>query len=72
MYGEEKRRQPPYDPPMTTKVLVYGYCVGVFSTRRVAAGSEGGGELKRSVAAWSFRMGLCSLSDSSRCRKTAP
>jgi len=23
--GSEKRRQPPYDPRMTTKLLVYGY-----------------------------------------------
>jgi transposase len=27
--------QPPYDPRMMTKVLVYGYCVGVFSSRRI-------------------------------------
>src|SRR6266851_4721672 len=26
---------PPYDPRMMTKVLVYGYCVGVFSSRRI-------------------------------------
>jgi Transposase DDE domain/Transposase domain (DUF772) len=25
----------PYDPRMMTKVLVYGYCVGVFSSRRI-------------------------------------
>jgi transposase len=35
VYGNEKRGQPPYDPLMMTKVLVYGYCVGVFSSRRV-------------------------------------
>ena len=35
VYGEEKRGQPPYDPLMITKVLVYGYCVGVFSSRRI-------------------------------------
>src|SRR5438552_2856874 len=34
-YGNEKRGQPPYDPQMMTKVLVYGYCVGVFSSRRI-------------------------------------
>src|SRR5229473_7267537 len=34
-YGEEQRGQPPYDPRMMTKVLVYGYCVGVFSSRRI-------------------------------------
>src|SRR5580704_7052705 len=35
VYGNEKRGQPPYDPLMMTKVLVYGYCVGVFSSRRI-------------------------------------
>ena len=35
VYGNEKRGQPPYDPQMMTKVLVYGYCVGVFSSRRM-------------------------------------
>src|ERR1700723_4010935 len=35
VYGNEKPGQPPYDPLMMTKVLVYGYCVGVFSSRRI-------------------------------------
>src|SRR5215469_15111167 len=35
VYGTEKRGQPPYDPLMMTKVLVYGYCIGVFSSRRI-------------------------------------
>src|SRR5271165_1039442 len=35
-YGDEQRGQPPYDPMMMTKVLVYAYCVGVFSSRRIA------------------------------------
>lgn len=35
VYGNEKRGQPPYDPLMMTKVLVYGYCAGVFSSRRI-------------------------------------
>jgi transposase len=35
VYGSEKRGQPPYDPLMMTKVLVYGYCVGVFSSRKI-------------------------------------
>ncbi len=35
VYGSEKRGQPPYDPLMMTKVLIYGYCVGVFSSRRI-------------------------------------
>src|SRR6202163_3170732 len=35
VYGDEPRGQPPYDPRMMTTVLVYGYCVGVFSSRRI-------------------------------------
>lgn len=31
----ELRGQPPYDPRMMTKLLVYGYCTGVFSSRRI-------------------------------------
>ncbi len=35
VYGEEKRGRPPYDPRLMTKLLVYGYCTGVFSSRRI-------------------------------------
>ena len=35
VYGDERRGQPPYDPLMMTKILFYGYCVGVFSSRRI-------------------------------------
>ena len=35
VYGSEKRGQPPYNPRMMTKLLVYAYCVGVFSSRRI-------------------------------------
>src|SRR4029077_15697448 len=35
VYEEEDRGQPPYHPRMMTKMLVYGYCVGVFSSRRI-------------------------------------
>src|SRR6266700_1828637 len=35
VYGDEQRGQPPYDPRLMTKVLVYGYCVGGFSSRRI-------------------------------------
>lgn len=34
-YEGEERGYPPYHPRMMTKVLVYGYCVGVFSSRRL-------------------------------------
>ena len=35
VYGDERRGQPPYDPSLMTKLLVYGYCVGVFSSRKI-------------------------------------
>ena len=35
VYEAEERGDPPYHPVMLTKVLVYGYCVGVFSSRRI-------------------------------------
>src|SRR5882762_9274953 len=35
VYEEEDRGQPPYHPRMMVKILVYGYCVGVFSSRRI-------------------------------------
>ena len=34
-YEAEERGQPPYHPVMMTKVLVYAYCVGVFSSRQI-------------------------------------
>jgi transposase len=34
-YEKDERGQPPYHPRMMTKVLVYAYCVGVFSSRRI-------------------------------------
>lgn len=35
VYEEEERGQPPYHPGMMSKILLYGYCVGVFSSRRI-------------------------------------
>src|SRR5713101_2467996 len=35
VYEDEERGYPPYHPVMMTKVLVYAYCVGVFSSRRI-------------------------------------
>jgi len=35
VYQDELRGQPPYDPSLMTKLLVYGYCVGVFSSRKI-------------------------------------
>ena len=35
-YEDEKRGGPPYHPRMMVKVLLYGYCTGVASSRRMA------------------------------------
>ena len=35
VYEKESRGQPPYDPRMMTKLLIYGYCTGVYSSRRI-------------------------------------
>ena len=37
VYQQEQRGQPPYDPRLMTKLLVYGYCTGVFSSRRTSS-----------------------------------
>ena len=34
-YEQEERGYPPYHPRMMAKILVYGYCVGVFSSRKL-------------------------------------
>jgi transposase len=35
VYETDNRGRPPYDPRLMTKLLVYGYCTGVFSSRRI-------------------------------------
>src|SRR5919106_4493989 len=35
VYEDEERGYTPYHPVMLTKVLVYAYCVGVFSSRKI-------------------------------------
>ena len=35
-YEGERRGGPPYHPRMMVKVLLYGYCIGVASSRRIA------------------------------------
>ncbi len=47
MYEGEERGSPPYHPRMMTKVLIYSYCVGVFSSRKIE---------KRLVEDVAFRM----------------
>lgn len=35
-YEDEERGYPPYHPRMMVKVLVYAYCTGIYSSRRIA------------------------------------
>ena len=35
-YEDEPRGAPPYHPAMMVKLLIYGYCTGVYSSRRIA------------------------------------
>lgn len=35
VYEKDTRGQPPYDLRMMTKLLVYGYCVGVYGARKI-------------------------------------
>ena len=35
-YEAERRGQPPYHPRLMVKLLVYGYCIGVRSSRKIA------------------------------------
>ena len=35
-YQDETRGAPPFDPAMMVCLLLYGYCVGVFSSRKIA------------------------------------
>jgi len=35
-YEKEERGQPPYNPRMMTKILLYAYCKGVRSSRKMA------------------------------------
>jgi transposase len=39
-YEQETRGAPPYDPTMMTCLLMYAYCVGVFSSRKMALACE--------------------------------
>jgi transposase len=39
-YEHETRGAPPYDPAMLVCLLLYAYCVGVFSSRKVALACE--------------------------------
>jgi transposase len=39
-YAQELRGQPPFDVTMMVTLLVYAYCVGVCSSRRIAAACE--------------------------------
>lgn len=39
-YEDETRGAPPFEPRMMTTLLLYSYCVGVFSSRRIAQACE--------------------------------
>jgi transposase len=39
-YQDESRGAPPFDPAMMVCLLLYGYCVGVFSSRKLAKACE--------------------------------
>src|SRR6516225_6136330 len=40
VYQDETRGAPPFDPAMMTCLLLYAYCVGVFSSRKIALACE--------------------------------
>src|SRR3954451_11286426 len=40
VYQDETRGAPPFDPAMMTCLLLYSYCVGVFSSRKIAQACE--------------------------------
>jgi transposase len=39
-YEKEERGYPPYHPVMMTALLLYGYCQGAYSSRRIAQACE--------------------------------
>jgi transposase len=39
-YETERRGAPPYDPAMMSCLLIYAYCVGVFTSRKIALACE--------------------------------
>jgi transposase len=40
VYQDETRGAPPFDPALMTCLLLYAYCVGVFSSRKIALACE--------------------------------
>src|SRR5438270_2019193 len=40
VYQDETRGAPPFDPALMTCLLLYAYCVGVFSSRKIAQACE--------------------------------
>ncbi len=65
-YRGSGRRACPYEPRMLLKVLIYEYCTGVFSSRKLARGVEdsvamrylAGGNMPshRTICRWGFRV----------------
>lgn len=56
VYEAEERGYPPYHPVMMTKVMVYGYCIGVASSRKIER------RLIEDVAFRSSRLKMASVS----------
>ena len=50
-YEEEERGYPPYHPKMMVKVLLYAYCIGIPSSRKIAKRLKVGIAFR--VLAWS-------------------
>jgi hypothetical protein len=54
VYEKEKRGQPPYDPRLMTKLLLYGYCTGTPSGRDAGSARA---VLQSTICCWWRRPG---------------
>ena len=61
-YEREERGYPPYHPVMMTALLLYAYCQGVYSSRRIARGCE---ESTR-------KLGVCYAASGCECLRLRP
>ena len=48
-YDSEKGGKPPYHPRMMLVLLLYSYCIGVFSSRKIVASLSAPRSLRRSA-----------------------
>lgn len=66
-YSEE-RRYPPYNPVMMTALLLYGYCEGVYSSRKLAKSCEERVNFMAVTALMELRIGnLASIDVAMKC-----